>query len=391
MLSTAHMARIEQAISEVAIDRFGADARRSSVIVDAVRRLSDRYLQGRSAAASAPGEGQRHGHDLLAQLCFFTPADLPKVAFALAELAPTGLPPAGDLRLLDVGAGCGAQTLGIAIYLAAIGGTPRILTVDALDLDAGALELMERVLRRLTPWLGDQGITLRLHTERGDLRQRRATSRPYDLITVGSMLAEVPVESHATLAGSLLDELSDRGVLLLLEPALRDTTRALHQLRDQLVEDGAWWILAPCTHQRRCSALEQPGDWCHELRVWQPPPRLRGLAAASGLRRRDLKWSYVALARPCGRQPSGWPFRVVSSVIRTKGKREVFVCGEAGRLRLIRLDRHASDSNADFTRLRRGLLVQLEGGSAIKGDTLRVVAETRVRAFDPSSSIRLVS
>ena len=40
-------------------------------------------------------------------------------------------------------------------------------------------------------------------------------------------------------------------------------------------------------------------DWCHERRPWQPPPMLRQLASATGLRRRDLRFSYLVRAVAC--------------------------------------------------------------------------------------------
>jgi hypothetical protein len=107
------------------------------------------------------------------------------------------------------------------------------------------------------------------------------------------------------------------------------------------------------------------------------PAWLAPVARAAGLRREGLTFSYLVLRRGgptlagALRGPGGAPapgaarLRVVSGEMRTKGKREAFVCGElpsasgpvAARARLMRLDRDANDANHDWERLRRGDVV----------------------------------
>src|SRR5579863_545057 len=52
--------------------------------------------------------------DLAARAAFFTVADAIKIAIPLAELAGRGALPAREpLRVIDLGAGCGAMSLGL--------------------------------------------------------------------------------------------------------------------------------------------------------------------------------------------------------------------------------------------------------------------------------------
>ena len=74
---------------------------------------------------------------------------------------------------------------------------------------------------------------------------------------------------------------------------------------------------------------------------------------------------------------AGAPYRVVSQTIATKGKREWFACGASGRVRVTRLDRHTTDTNAGFTRAHRGDVVRLPVLAAGATD-LRVRADTSV-------------
>src|SRR5690606_32061084 len=111
--------------------------------------------------------------------------------------------------------------------------------------------------------------------------------------------------------------------LLVVEPALRETSRALLEVRDRLVARGHA-LRAPCLHRGACPALEKASDWCHAERPWQPPALVQQIARAAGLRKEALKMSYLVLA-PKGEdwpelQPGRRLFRIVSEPLQGKGR-----------------------------------------------------------------------
>jgi hypothetical protein len=113
-------------------------------------------------------------------------------------------------------------------------------------------------------------------------------------------------------------------------------------------------------------------DWCHERLPVDLPPWLAPVARAAGLRYEGLSFSYLVL-RKDGTTLGGTTapsradmlLRVVSDRIKSKGKLDLFLCGEfqsegasrAERVRTTRLDRDASDENGLWTRAVRGDLV----------------------------------
>jgi hypothetical protein len=78
----------------------------------------------------------------LAYLLYYLPSNLPKTGFLLNELEahPDGLFSGRQLRMLDMGAGQGAATLGVLQHFAERGAFPEKLEITALDLNSQPLE-----------------------------------------------------------------------------------------------------------------------------------------------------------------------------------------------------------------------------------------------------------
>lgn len=251
-------------------------------------------------------------------------------------------------RILDLGAGPGPAAIAA---LDALGG-------EALAVDKSSAALAEaRALGRV-------------RTQELDL-SREPAPPGFDLTLAANVLSELPAARRRALIEPL------QGVVVLIEPALRETGRALLELRDGLLAGGAWKALAPCLTQRPCPALAAPKDWCTAEQRWSPPRHVVQLADATGLRADELlSFAPLVLARSAP-VPQPGVFRVVGVPQPEKGKRRFFVCNDQGRLPLSRLDRQASPANEAFGLLERGDLVRL-GALEQRGDGLRVGLETKV-------------
>ncbi len=377
-------ARLEEVLWDLAREQLGPVRQRE--LVQAIQELSSSYNrpEGKPLRAGATLPLQQ------ARLLFFTAADLPKVALPLGELRAAGrlpAPPDGEpLRVLDLGAGHGALSLGLLAFRAACGPDwDGPVELWAMDREPGALQLMGQAIEAA---VGD-GIVpgpVSFHPRTVDLARSVDLQPPFHLVLSGAVLNELPPRRDEDLARTALDALTPDGVALLLEPALRHTSRRLHRLRDLLLRDGAATVLAPCTHSAPCPMLETDRDWCHERRPWQPPPRLRTLAAATALRRRDLRFSFLALAPPGAAPVERAPgaHRVVSDPLGSKGRVERFLCGADGRQRVVLLKRHRGQGNRDFGRLARGDLAWFQGARPA-ADGLRLEPGSRVRGADPVS------
>jgi hypothetical protein len=314
----------------------------------AVETLHEGLVGRRELATAATYRDRAH---LGAYLLWWWPQTYAKVRSAL-RLAP-GLP--RPARILDIGSGPAPAALAI---------------LDAVSGEAVAIDSSEAALSEARALAS--GASLR--TVRGEAAAARSAGGDFDLAVLANVLVEIPEARR----DALLDSLPVRpaGSVLLLEPALRETGRALLAFRDRALERG-WYATAPCLTQRPCPALASPRDWCTASAEWDPPEHVRQLADATGLRADEgLSYAPLVLARIRPAGESGL-WRVVGIAPREKGKKRLWVCSDEGRLPLVRLDRDAAPANATFDDLRRGDLVRVEGAD-LRPDGLRIGPSSRV-------------
>ena len=255
--------------------------------------------------------------------------------------------PAKARRVLDLGAGTGAAGAAVRAFF---GASTEVTSVDRV---AGP------------------GIVVADVSSPGPLR---GVAGRFDLIIAAHLLNELflampPVQRMSARAERVRawceTLLAPGGTTVILEPALRDTSRELLAVRDQLVASGLH-VVAPCLWAGPCPALARDRDWCHDA-TFEP-------CEVIGQRPRRVDFSYLALRASAEPATDPTLFRVVSDLLEEKGRLRVYGCGPAGRHSLVRLDRHHTESNAAFADVARGDLIRVQGTSSA-GDGLRVGAE----------------
>jgi ribosomal protein RSM22 (predicted rRNA methylase) len=173
--------------------------------------------------------------------------------------------------------------------------------------------------------------------------------------------------------------LADEGSCIVIEPALRETSRDMLKVRDGLLE-RRFHIYSPCLFSGKCPALVNSKDWCHEDALWEPPDLIKEIDRLTGLRKDSLKYSYLVVRKNDFSLKDAYDhkaFRVVSEPLVTKGKTEFYICGLGGRRLVTRFDKDRTRMNHLFEIMQRGNVISFEQ-LIDEGKRLKVGKETTV-------------
>jgi SAM-dependent methyltransferase len=271
----------------------------------------------------------------------------PRTRAALARILAEVYPPDGaqPQRALDLGSGTGAAAEALRAWF---GDDIEVVRVD----------------RVASPGVVTANLEAALPAE--------AITGRFDLIVAAHLLGELfvdeppeeRIDARARRVRAWVDGLlAPGGTLILVEPALRETSRELLAVRDQLLALSDLEIVAPCFWTGACPALARERDWCHDAVEVAGSPR--------------VDFSYLVLRDRWRPIPGQLRYRVVSDPLPEKGRLKLYACGPTGRHAYIRLDRHESGVNAAFADLVRGDVARIAGATPAS-DGMRVEATTAV-------------
>ena len=330
-----------------------------------VLELSRLFTRERSALSSSYLESPVLS---AAYLNYFLPVNLSKIQTLLDEMLAKQ---ADDtFTVLDLGSGPGTGALAVLDWWHRRGGASA-LSVMAVDRSMTALHQAERLWSTYCRTADLTGVSL--HTCKADVERTGwlkavQPKAPFDLIILANCLNEIyadgtdPIEMRSNLVKEALALLALPGTIMIVEPALRETSRALHQVRDRLLQGKCCTVYSPCLHEQNCPALTKPDDWCHEERPWKPPVSIQEIDEEVGFIKDALKFSYLLLRKDSktivDRRPD--VYRVVSELRELKGEKRAWLCNEQGRQEVGRQDRLASSQNEAFDHWHRGAIVQIE-------------------------------
>lgn len=303
-----------------------------------------------------------------AYLQYFMPVNLAKIQVLLNEMP---VPQPGTMiSVLDLGSGPGTGALAVLDWWHRLE-MPHALSMITVDSSAAALGQARKLWDQYCKSASVGEASLRTHE--GDLERRAwvehvRRGEQFDLIILTNCLNEVyldskdPIAMRVDLVGEALSLLTPHGTMMIMEPALRETSRELHRLRDRLLQEKHCFVYSPCLHELSCPALVKPDDWCHEERAWKPPGIIQEIDEQVGFIKDALKFSYLLLRKDgktiVERRPD--LYRVVSELRGLKGEKRAWLCNEQGRQEVGRQDRLATPNNKPFDQWHRGAIVQIE-------------------------------
>ena len=233
-------------------------------------------------------------------------------------------------------------------------------------------------------------MTVSVRTHKADVTAAALPEGPWDVIFFGDTVNELfreardPVKARAALVAKAAGGLSDGGSIVIVEPALKATSKALAGLRDTLAREHGFAIYAPCAAGGACPLAEEgrERDWCHTGVVWARPKIVAQIDHLADRKKLVAKFSYCIARRreehPVEPGPGETMFRVAGDLLEEKGKRHALLCGMPGCLKFTLLDRDENESNEAFMQLCRGDIVAIDKWDERK-DGPRLGRESRVR------------
>jgi len=321
-----------------------------------------------------------------AYILYFLPSNIYKIHLPLKELSlhPKKILSKKLLKILDLGSGPGTTILGILDFFSKQKKRPS-LEFTAIDSVAENLTIAKDLFK-----LFAENINIDASLKTFKINIEKAGTIPqdtYDIIILSNILNELFYEDNKRIAKrvSFLNTIIDKfltpdGSCIIIEPALRETTRGMLDVRDNLIKNG-FNIYSPCLIDEPCPALLNPKDWCHEDIPWTPPVIIKEIDKLTGLRKDSLKFSYLVLRKDKLSLTDVLEknsYRIVSEPLVSKGKLEFYICGIGGRRLITMLDKDKTPSNMQFQKLQRGDIVTfrdlIDRGNRFKIDKGTTVA-----------------
>lgn len=284
---------------------------------------------------------------MAAYLLYYLPVNYLKALYALNS---SHIETNDEIDILDIGSGPGTCSLAAVEFFRG-----KRVNITAIDETTEALDILKAVVDKFS----DAKATIETHGIDVSKLGTLGLKKKHDVIFFSNILNELEEKKAHIVRKAASDLMKPNGRIIIIEPALKETTRSVMQLRDELAYE--FDIIAPCIGSpKECPMLkDSERHWCHMYLDWKRPELIEKTDRAAGLKKYHLIFSYLILGNK-GSAPKSTEniWRVVSSPLVTKGKCELFVCGHSGLRRLTRLNKDATEANEVFDQLLRGDIIR---------------------------------
>lgn len=292
-------------------------------------------------------------------LAYFLPVNAMKAASVFGKIMP--LLPKKRVKLLDIGSGPLSLVFGYLFYLQSINKTHKLPS----EIEVHAVEQNDKILKEgmalLQTYLEASGLAKKLKVKIVPIVDNalkfRSKEKDFDLICLGNFLNEIPERQNQSeyILQTLERFAHAKTVFFMLEPAFKKISRDVQSLRDEILEQTAFRVVAPCLHQLTCPLnLTSKGDWCHFMQAWQTPQFIKEFDHITGLKKTFLLYSYLILQNHGEFTHPMSEFVSISNIMREQGRFELIGCGPGGRIRFVRSHKHKDPVNDDFEKIDRG-------------------------------------
>ncbi len=312
--------KVPPALLDAVAHQFGAPLDRAdsiAVLAAGARTLSAGLTTDRKAFINGRYLEQRALRRAYA--AYYLCANAPKLWPVLDTLKRMGVLPSEKLNIVELGCGPGTGVAAAGLWARENGLAWRHLATDVVGSNLKDTESLARALKF-------NGVTV----AKIDATRPGPLGKDHDLALLMNVVNELPETADITLERALRGALSPTGVVVVIEPAARESSRRALGFREHLQASG-WNILAPCPADGPCPALRDPRDWCHGEWPFERPAFMAAVDAKVGTRREVLKatWFAASLGTPARSPVEGvTEARAVSAREDLKGRSRRRICAD---------------------------------------------------------------
>lgn len=299
-------------------------------------------------------------------LAYFLPVNMAKTAAILNQNHSFERELPARIEIADIGAGPLTMTFGFLEHVLTRYDDIKSLelVVNAFELNAKILNdganLLERYLEQRDP---KGKIRIKLNLKPGNILHKKYREIKCDYVLMGNFLNEFDRrDTQSEIVSQVLRNFGKKnGLVLFLEPGSKKFARDLQGLRDALIEETEYRVLAPCLHQHQCPLnLTAKSDWCNFTQRWTPPQFIRDFDRLTSMKKEYLLYSFLLMRNHMRvDRVETSRFIAISDLMKQKGRYEVIGCGEAGRIRFIQSNKDVSPTNEDLMDAHRGAQFQV--------------------------------
>ncbi len=246
----------------------------------------------------------------LAYFLYFMPPNLYRTASVWTELSRLGFRwnTQTPLHAIELGSGPASGVCGIAAGEAfAPAGLPSQATWALIESDQKMLNLGADWAKYYFDVIGHKNWEVKTFPRKLNLSDTHSLlprqAPQFNLWILSYFLNEFDDVSIDSLLSTWKNHLAEDGIIIIIEPALKDQSRRLLELRKKILEKNKnqsslrLKVLLPCLGEQNCGAFNDPKDWCHEEVLWWRPPYLKALDEMVKLDHKSLPFSYLVLTR----------------------------------------------------------------------------------------------
>ena len=248
---------------------------------------------------------------------FFFPQTYARTKFVFREILNRGWKSSGPVSILDLGSGAGAASFSIASEI------ENEVSITAVDRSKPALSVMQKIASECF----QQNCEIHAYDiwNWASLQKKK-----YDVIVASFSLSETNV-SLQQWTNTLVRLLNDTGIVLVLEPSLKETSENIELWRNEIAQKTPLYIWGPCLHREECPLLMEGKYWCHEVRSWKPPESLSFMNRRLYREIHITKFSFLAFGKSAPVPLSAFAFRLISPVAKRKNHLVFSGCATDGR------------------------------------------------------------